>query len=166
MISEKMQKELNDQINAELFSSYLYLAMAAYFDDLNFTGFSTWMTLQSQEEYDHAMKFYAYVSSVGGRVTLDAIEKPQAEWGSPKEAFEAAQKHEQYVTGRINNLVNLAVEEKDHATNGFLQWFVTEQIEEEATVNDIVAKFDMISDSKNSLYFFDRELGKRTAAPA
>lgn len=161
MISNKMEKLLNAQVNEEIYSSYLYLSMAAYFNANNFTGFAAWMEEQSKEEYAHAMKFYNYIHSVGGKVTLEAINKPQAEWGSSLEAFENAHKHELHITERINNLMNLALDEKDHATRSFLNWFVDEQVEEVAAVVDIVNKFKMIGDSKGNLYMLNKELGKR-----
>ena len=161
MLSEKMEKALNDQINAEIFSSYLYLSMAAYFESQNWMGFAAWMKIQSQEEYGHAMKFFKYVNDVAGKVTLDAIEKSKNDWKSPIAAFEEAQKHELYITDRINKLVALANQEKDYATGLFLNYFVTEQVEEVATVNQIIHKFKQIGDNKSSLFFLDRELGMR-----
>ena len=161
MLSEKREKALNDQINAEIFSSYLYLSMAAYFESQNWMGFAAWMKIQSQEEYGHAMKFFKYVNDVAGKVTLDAIEKPKNDWKSPIAAFEEAQKHELYITDRINKLVALANQEKDYATGLFLNYFVTEQVEEVATVNQIIHKFKQIGDNKSSLFFLDRELGMR-----
>ncbi|MCL4549978.1 MAG: ferritin [Bacteroidetes bacterium] len=162
MLSEKMEKALNDQINAEIFSSYLYLSMAAYFESQNWMGFAAWMKIQSQEEYGHAMKFFKYVNDVGGKVSLDAIEKPKSDWKSPIAAFEEAHKHELYITERINKLVALANQEKDYASNLFLNYFVTEQVEEVATVNQIIHKFKLIGDNKSSLFFLDRELGMRS----
>jgi len=164
MISQKMQKALNDQINAELFSSYLYLSMAAYLEAQNWNGMAVWMKLQSTEEYQHAMKFYAFVLAHGGSVTLEAIDKPKTTWNNPQEIFIEAFTHEQYITKRINDLVSLALEEKDYATNIFLNWFVTEQVEEEATVTLINHKFSLIGDNKTSLFLLDRELGMRSAA--
>jgi ferritin len=161
MISDKMQKELNDQINAELFSSYLYLSMAAYFESENWNGFAAWMKMQSGEEYSHAMKFYKYVNDVEGKVTLQAIEKPKSEWKSPQQIFEEAHKHELYITDRINKLVDLTNNEKDYATGLMLNYFVTEQVEEVATVSQIVHKFKLIGDNKTSLFLLDRELGMR-----
>ena len=161
MISDKMQKALNDQINAELFSSYLYLSMAAYFESENWNGFSAWMKAQSGEEYGHAMKFFKYLNDVDGKVTLEAIEKPKASWKSPLQAFEEAHKHELYITERINKLVALAIQEKDYATNLFLNYFVTEQVEEVSTVAQIVHKFNLLNDNKTSLFLLDRELGMR-----
>jgi ferritin len=161
MVSEKMTKALNSQINAELYSSYLYLAMAAYFESQSFNGFASWMQKQSNEEYGHAMKIYKYLVETGGRVFLEAIEKPKFEWKSCQEVFEESLKHEIYITNRINDLVNLAIEEKDHATNIFLHWFVTEQVEEVASVDQIVNKFKLVGDNKTALYMLDKELGSR-----
>jgi ferritin len=161
MITERMANELNKQINAELYSSYLYLSMSAYFENSGYKGFATWMRTQAEEEYAHAMKFYNYMLDVSGRVILEAIDKPKCEWESPLEVFEAAKKHELYVTKLINDLVTVAIEEKDYATNIFLQWFVTEQIEEVSTVTEIIDKFKMIGESKESFYFLDKELGER-----
>ncbi len=161
MISKKMQDTLNKQLNAELFSSYLYLSMAAHFESLSLKGFSQWMTMQSSEEYAHAMKFYQYINEVGAKVVLDTIEKPKNKWTAPKQAFEEALTHEKKITQMINDLADLAVTEKDHATNIFLNWFVTEQVEEVSSVEDIVNKFELIGDNKNGLFMLDRELGSR-----
>ena len=161
MISDKMQKALNDQINAEIFSSYLYLSMAAYLESENWNGLAAWMKIQSGEEYGHAMKFYKYVNDVEGKVTLAAIEKPKSLWKSPLQAFEEAHKHELYISDRINKLVALAMQENDYATNIFLNYFVTEQVEEVSTVAQIVHKFNLLGDNKTSLFLLDRELGMR-----
>ncbi len=161
MISNKMQKALNDQINAEMFSSYLYLSMAAYFEAENWIGFANWMKLQSEEEYSHAMKFYKHLVDVEGRVLLAAIEKPKIEWESPLQIFEEAHKHELYITDRINKLVELATEEKDYPTQLLLHYFVTEQVEEVTTVAQIIHKFKLIGDNNSTLYLLDRELGMR-----
>jgi ferritin len=161
MISDRMQKELNAQINAEIFSSYLYLAMAAYFEAENWNGFAAWMKAQSGEEYAHAMKFYKHINDVEGKVTLEAIEKPKNVWKSAQEVFEEAHKHELYITDRIHKLVALANEEKDYPTGLFLNYFVSEQVEEVATVSQIVHKFNLLSDNKTSLFLLDRELGMR-----
>ena len=161
MISEKMQKALNDQINAEMYSSYLYLSMSAYFESENWNGFAKWMQVQSEEEYSHAMKFFKYINEVDVKVVLDAIEKPKLKWKSPLEVFEEAHKHELYITERIHNLVDLAVKEKDYAANLFLNYFVTEQVEEVGTVSQILHKFKLIGDNKTSLFLLDRELGMR-----
>ncbi|MCK5556801.1 MAG: ferritin, partial [Candidatus Hydrogenedentes bacterium] len=128
MLSEKMRDALDEQLNWELYSAYLYVSMSAYFDSVNLPGFANWMRVQAQEELVHAMKFYDFINERGGRVTLQPVEGPPTEWSSPLDAFENAYRHEQKVTGLINDLVNLAVKERDHATNIFLQWFVTEQV--------------------------------------
>ena len=161
MISDKMQKALNEQINAELFSSYLYLAMSAYFESENWQGFSKWMQVQSQEEYSHAMKIFKYLNDVDSKVLLDSIEKPKLKWKSPLEVFEESLKHELYITERINTLVGLAIQEKDYSTNLFLNYFVNEQVEEVSSVTQIVNKFKLLNDNKTSLFFLDRELGMR-----
>jgi ferritin len=164
MASDNMLKQLNTQINAELYSSYLYLAMSAYFESKNLSGCAQWMALQSQEEYMHAMKFYNFVNEINGRVILEAIEKPVSEWDSPVAVFEATLAHEKHVTSLINNLVDLALAEKDHATNNFLSFFVGEQVEEESVASDILEKFKMIGDNLQGLYLLDKELGGRQAA--
>ena len=167
MISKKMQEALNGQLNAELYSSYLYLSMAAYFQDLNMAGFANWMRVQAQEEDMHAMKFYNFINERGGRVLLKPIEGPPTEWDSPLSAFEAVLEHEQKVTGLINDLVELALAEHDHATNIFLQWFVTEQVEEEDSANDVIQQIKMVGEAEGGLFMLDRELGQRTfTAPA
>jgi len=162
MLNKKLQDALNAQINAELYSAYLYLAMEAYFQSLNLKGFANWMCVQSGEETGHAMKIYHYIIERGGRVTLDAIDKPPAEWKSPLAVFEAGYKHEQKVTALINDLVELACKEKDHASVIFLQWFVTEQVEEEANAAEIVGKLSMLKDIPQAVYLLDKELGQRT----
>jgi len=162
MLSKKMEAALNEQLNKELFSSYLYLSMAAYFEDLNLTGMANWMRLQADEEHLHSLKFYDFIIKISGRVILEKIEKPKSDWDSPKAAFEDALAHEQFITKRINELTDLAIEEKDHSTNTFLHWFVDEQVEEEANASDVVQKFNLIEDSKSGLYMLDRELGQRT----
>ncbi|HPD97070.1 MAG TPA: ferritin [Synergistales bacterium] len=163
MIGKKMQDALNRQINEELFSSYLYLAMSADFQTKNLTGAAAWMSLQAEEERTHAMKFFHYLIERGGEVELLPIDKPQKSWKTPLDAFRDAEKHEQHITACINSLADLAVEEKDYATQNLLQWFVNEQVEEEASVGEVVAKLEMVSDSRNGLFMMDRELGKRVA---
>jgi len=163
MVGKKMEKALNKQINAEMFSSYLYLSMSAYYESINLPGFANWMMAQSREEMEHAMKIYHYIFDCGGRVELDVIEKPQAEWKSPQAPFEDALKHEKKITSLINQLMDLAMDEKDHATIAFLQWFITEQVEEESQTDDVVQKLKMIEGSKNGLFMMDRELAGRQA---
>lgn len=162
MLSEKMEKALNDQMNAEMYSSYLYLSMNAYFKSIGLEGFSHWMYAQAQEELMHSMKFYEFINQRGGRVTLRQIEAPPTEWDSPLAVFEATLQHEQKVTGLINDLVEIALQEHDHATNIFLQWFVTEQVEEEESVNGVLEQLKLLSDAKGGLFMVDRELAKRS----
>ncbi len=161
MLSAKIEKALNEQVNKELYSSYIYLSMSAYFESKNYGGFANWMKVQSEEEREHAMKIYDYINTRDGRVTLQAIQSPKTEWAKPLEAFEEAYAHEQYISKSINDLVSLAYEEKDHATVEFLNWFVKEQVEEEAASRDVVEKMKMVGDSSNTLFLLDRELGKR-----
>ncbi|MHC4911435.1 MAG: ferritin [Planctomycetota bacterium] len=165
MIGKKMEEALNGQINAELYSAYLYLSMEAYFGNENLAGFANWMRVQTQEELMHAMKIYDYVAERGGRIVLNAIEQPPAKWDSPLGVFEAVYEHEQKVTGLINELVNLAVEEKDHATNSFLQWFVTEQVEEEDNASTVLGQLKLIKDSPQALFMMDKEMGQRVFTP-
>lgn len=163
MIGKTIETAINDQINAELYSFYLYLAMSAHFDESGFPGFAKWMRAQSQEEMSHALKFFAYVHERGGAVTLTAIEQPKGEWPTVLAAFKAAHAHEQHITKRVNALMDKAIADKDHATANLLQWFVKEQVEEEATLTPIVARLEAIGDSTGALYFLDHELGKRGA---
>ena len=162
MLSKKMEKAINQQINAEIYSSYLYLSMATYFESISLGGFSNWMRQQAQEELFHGMKMFDFVCERGGRVTLMAIEKPASKWASPLDAVKNVLSHEQKVTGLINDLVNLAQDERDHATNIFLQWFVSEQVEEEDTAGSMVDKLKLIGKDANGLFMLDTELGQRT----
>ena len=161
MLSKKMEKAINQQINAELYSSYLYLSMATYFDSKGLGGFSNWMRQQAQEELFHGMKMFDFVCERGGRVVLQAIDKPPSKWSSPLDAFQNVLAHEQKVTGLINDLVNLAIDERDHATNIFLQWFISEQVEEEDTAGNLVDKLILIGKDANGLFMLDTELGQR-----
>ena len=163
-MNEDVRKALNKQINMEMFSSYLYLSMAADFLDKNFNGFAAWMGIQAEEETGHAMKLFHYISERGARIDLEAIEAPQKSWDSPLAAFKDALAHEKKVTASIGKIVDLAREKKDHATETFLQWFVTEQVEEESNAEDNVAKMEMAKDNTGALYMLDRELGARRAA--
>ena len=165
MISKKMEEALNEQVNAELYSSYLYLSMESFFKSQNLNGFANWMRIQTQEEVMHAMKMYDFINERGGRVLLKAIEGPQTEWDSTLAVFKAVSEHEQKVTGLINNLVDLAITEKDHATNSFLQWFVNEQVEEEASADEIVQQLKMMENAPGGIFMFDRELGQRVFTP-
>jgi len=165
-MKKKIEEALNEQLNAELYSSYLYLSMANYFVAQNLEGMAAWMRIQTDEERLHAMKFLDYINDRGGRVILKQIDQPKIEWSSPLEAFEDAYNHERLVTGRINELVNLAVEEGDHAAAAFLQWFVSEQVEEEATAQAVVEKLKMVGDNPVGILMMDQQLGQRTPAPA
>ncbi len=160
-LSEKMVEALNKQINEEFYSAYLYLAMASYLESQKLKGAAKWMEIQYEEEISHAMKFYAYMNERGARVVLKAIKEPQKEWNSMLEVFQDAYEHEQYITGLINDLANLAIEEKDHATLALLQWFINEQVEEEANTSEIVDKINFVKNSPHGLYMLDRELGER-----
>ena len=155
-----MLEALNKQINEELYSSYLYLSMSAWFDNIGLKGFANWMKVQAKEELGHAMKFYKYIISRGGRVQLHEIKAPPHEWQSPLHAFEETLKHEKHITECINKLVELAEEEKDRATLNMLQWFVDEQVEEEANDEEIIAKLKMIEGS-NGIFMLDNQLAQR-----
>jgi ferritin len=167
MIDEKMQEALNKQLNAELYSAYLYLSMSTHFQSVNLGGFANWMRVQAREELLHAMKFYDYVNERGGRVTLLPVDEPPSQWHSPLAAFEHVYQHEQKVTSLINKLVDLAVKARDHATNNFLQWFVSEQVEEEASADEVVQRLKLVGDDRSGLFMIDRELAQRVfVAPA
>ncbi|MDD5459936.1 MAG: ferritin [Phycisphaerae bacterium] len=165
MISKSMEKALNEQINAEMYSAYLYLSMESYFRSLDLAGFANWMRIQVQEEMVHAMKIYDFVDARGGRIILKSIAAPQAEWKTPLAVFEATYKHEQKVTGLIHGLVSLAIKEKDHATGSFLQWFVNEQVEEESSADKIVKQMKMMGNAPGGMFMLDRELGQRVFTP-
>lgn len=161
MMSQKMQDALNAQINAEWYSAYLYLSMSSYFTSVNLLGMATWMRVQTREEMFHGIKMYDFVGSRGGRALLQAIAQPTLAWDSPLAVFENSLAHEQKVTGLINTLVDLSMVERDHASTIFLQWFVTEQVEEEANASGIVNKLKMIGADASSLFALDQELGQR-----
>ena len=160
-ITAPMQKALNDQINKEFGASYLYLSMAAYFAEKNFNGFASWMRIQAAEEGKHALKIFQYVEDRGGRVTLLGIDRPPPDFPSPIAAFEHARDHEAKVSMGINQLYEMAATDRDWATQAILQWFITEQVEEEKTSTEIVDTLRMIGDNASGLYMFDKELGKR-----
>ncbi len=166
MLNKKMEQAYNDQINAELFSAYLYLSMESYFEDKNLSGFAHWMRLQAQEETGHALKFIGYIQTRGGRVLLDKIDKPAQEWESPLAAFTDALGHEQYITGRINDLVKLSGEINDYASGQFLLWFVEEQVEEEEAAGETRDKLELVGDNPHGLLFMDKELSTRVLTPA
>lgn len=166
MLSNVMQKALNEQINAELWSAYLYLSMSAYFEDKNLPGFANWMKIQWQEEISHAMKLFDYVNERGGRVNLMPIAEVKTEWTGPIEVFSETLEHERKVSALINNLVNIAISEADHATNNVLQWFVAEQVEEEATAENLLEQLKMIDGFGHGMLMLDRELAQRTFVDA
>ena len=160
-MNAKVEKKINEQINAELYSAYLYLSMSAFCESLSLSGFANWMYVQFQEENSHAMKFYRYLNERGGRVELEAIEKPPASWDNVIEVFREVYAHEQKVTALINDLADLAIQERDHATVNMLQWYVDEQVEEEANASDLVAQLEMIEGKGSALLMLDRELKQR-----
>lgn len=161
MMNKKIESAFNDQINAELFSGYIYLAMAAYFDSENLKGMAHWMKIQANEEFEHAMKFVDFNHDRGGKVKYKAIEAPKDKWSSPLAVFKEAYEHEQYISKRIYELMDLAIAEKDYPAQEFLRWFVEEQVEEEASASEIVEKLGMVGDSKNGIFMLDQQLGKR-----
>lgn len=165
MISQTLEKAINDQIQKEFYSAYFYLSMKAWFAEQNLTGFTNFFDVQVKEERDHALKFYDYVTHVGGRVVLQAIEAPPSDFASPLDVFEQTLKHEQFVTASIYSIVDMAIAEHDHKTNSFLQWFVTEQAEEEATADGILRKLKLIGNDVNALLLLDQELAKRVYNP-
>ncbi|OVE74739.1 ferritin [bacterium E08(2017)] len=167
MIGKKMVDALNDQINAEIYSAYLYMAMSSWAANAGMAGAAKWFFGQAQEEMTHALKFYNYIQSQGERGVMLAIEQPPADYDSLLHAFEETLAHEQKVTARINALADLAIEEKDHATSIMLQWFVSEQVEEEESVNEIIDKLKLAGADGSGLYMIDKELGARVfTAPA
>ena len=165
MIKEKMLAAINDQINYELYSGYLYLSMSAWYASINLPGCANWMRVQEQEERFHALKFYDYVIARGGDVKLTAIDGPPVAWDKPVDPFKAGYAHELTVTERINNLKALAMAEQDFATVTFLDWYVTEQVEEEANADNIIKQFALIGDDRSALFMLDRELALRVFVP-
>ena len=165
MIDEKVLEALNKQVNAELYSSYLYMAMSAFLEDKGLPGFANLEMVNAKEELDHAMKFYDFIIRRGGKVEIEAIEKPTTDWENPVAVLENVVSHEEKVTGLINDLVSLAIEQKDFATNQFLQWFVDEQVEEEETANDDLNSLNLAMDSGNGLYLLDQQFAARVYTP-
>ncbi|CDE87995.1 TPA: ferritin [Candidatus Gastranaerophilales bacterium HUM_20] len=162
MINEKLEKAFNDQINKELYSEYLYLSMQAYFERLNLKGFVNWMSVQVQEEHAHALGMFDYLNQRGGTVELEAIDKPETDWASPLAVFEQVLEHEEYVTSRINALMDVAEETKDRAAMSFLNWYLKEQVEEEDNVGNVLATLRLIGDDKKALLMLDKDLAART----
>jgi len=161
MIGDKMVEAINKQLNAELYSGYLYVSMSAYFESLDLPGFAHWMRAQAQEELLHAMNFYHYLVDKDARVAVLPIEQPPTEWDSPLAVFQHAYEHEQKISGLINALVERAMSERDFATNVVLQWFVNEQIEEEASAKAVVQQLKRAGASNEALMLLDRELAAR-----
>ncbi len=164
-MTKKMKKALNNQINAELYASYLYLAMCAWFESQGLTGFASWMRVQVQEEMFHAIKIFDYIHQRKEEVALEAVAKPESRWESPLAVIEGAVKHEQKVTGMINDLVNCAIDEHDHAANQFLQWYVAEQVEEEASFGAVHDKLRLVGNDSAGLFTLDLEMSKRVFVP-
>ncbi len=165
MIGARIQQAMNEQIMHETASAYLYFAMAADFHAKGLDGMAQWMKAQAQEELGHALRFFQHIIDRGGQVELLAIEKPQKEWDAPLAAFQAALGHEEFITGKINELMKIARDENDNAAEIMLQWFVTEQVEEEDSVSKVVTMLEMIGSSGHGLLMADRELGQRVAGP-
>ena len=165
MISRKIEEALNDQLNAEFYSAYLYLSMAGYFESINLKGFANWMRVQTQEEQFHAMKLYDYIFERGGKVTLRTIDAPPADWDCPLAVFEATLEHEQKVTGSIDDLVYLARAEKDNASEIYLQWYVHEQVEEENNVGTVLGQLKLIKDSPQAMFIMDKDMAQRVFTP-
>ena len=165
MISRNLQAALNEQINAEFYSAYLYLSMSAYFDTINYGGFANWMRVQFQEEQFHAMKMFDYITERGGKVVLAAIDAPPVRWDGPVAVFQVTLEHERMVTKRINDLVYLARDERDNAVEVFLQWFVSEQVEEEDTAETILGQLKIAESSPHALLMLDREMAARVFNP-
>ncbi|NOK61974.1 MAG: ferritin [Chloroflexi bacterium AL-W] len=164
MMNETVQKAINEQITLEFAASHVYLSMSAYFESINLAGFAHWMRVQSEEEREHALKFFDFVNDRGGRVMLQAIEEPQMEFASPLSTMELALKHEQKVTASIHNLYNLTVKENDLPAQNLLRWFIDEQVEEEKNADDIVQNLKLIGNDGTGLYMIDRTLAGRSTA--
>ncbi len=161
MIGKKMQKAISDQITAEFYSSYLYLAMSAWCETQNLKGFAGWMRIQSEEEKEHAFKLFDYLVNRGGSVMLGALEAPPGDFDSVQDVFEKTLAHEKEVTASIHKLNEMAMQEKDYATTAHLQWFITEQVEEEASADEILNQIKMVEGRPGSLFYIDRHVGKR-----
>jgi len=164
-MNQRVESALNDQINAELYSSYLYLSMSAYCEAEGLSGFANWMRVQAEEELFHSTKMFDYVNERGGRVILKAIEMPQTEWKSIVEVLEDVFEHEQKVTSLINNLVTISREEKEYATENFLQWYVAEQVEEEDSVGQLLNEVKLVDGKGSGLFMLNREAGQRVFTP-
>ena len=161
MIDRKIEDAINEQINWELYSSYLYMSMASYCESVNLKGFSSWMRIQAMEELTHVKRFYDFLTSRGGRVILSDIKAPPTGWDNPHAVFEDTLKHEQHVTKRINDLMNLAHDLRDHASIGVLQWFIDEQVEEEESVDEVLQSLKLNENNPGGLFIIDKELAQR-----
>lgn len=164
MLTKKIEKAINVQMNLEFHSAYIYLSMSAYFASLNFEGFAHWMRLQAQEEFGHAMRLYDYVLEQDSSIDLAAVKAPAKTWKSPLDACQSALKHERLNTKQINDLMNLAYNTNDHATRIFLQWFVTEQVEEESSASKLAEKVKLVASDSGAMFILDQELAKRQLA--
>lgn len=162
MISEKLEKAINEQINAEFYSEYLYLAMSAYLEKQNLKGFANWMNVQAKEEHSHGMGFFKYLHERGGKVVLQKIDAPKTDWNSIVDVFENVLAHEKYVTSKINALIDIAEEQKDRAAISFLDWYLKEQVEEESNAESLLQTLKQICDAPQCLYMMDKELAQRT----
>jgi ferritin len=165
MLSKKMENSLNEQMNKEIYSAYLYLSMSAHSTNIGLPGFANWFMVQYKEEMEHAMKIYDYINDQGGKVKLQKIDEPPSTFKDAMDMFKKTLKHEKFVTKSINDLVDVSIKEKDHATQIFLQWFVTEQIEEEGNDNDIISKLELAGKEGNGLFMIDKELSTRVYVP-
>lgn len=165
MINQKVQEKLNQQVQKEFYSAYLYLSMAAYFLDKNLDGFANWFNIQAQEERDHAMLIFNYINRVGGRIELQQIDAPPVEFKSIGEVLEMTLEHEKMVTQSIYDIVDAAIEERDHKTNSFMQWFVNEQVEEEENAEKNLGDYEIIKDDGRGIMMLDREMGSRVYVP-
>ncbi|SDY44209.1 MULTISPECIES: ferritin [Tindallia] len=161
MLSEKLLHEMNEQVKHEMFSANYYLSMAAYFNDKDLPGFANFFRIQAQEENMHAMKFFDFIDEVNGRVRISALDEPQSDFESVKDVIKLALEHEQFVTKKIHQLMDIAVEEKNYPAISFLNWFVDEQVEEEATMQELLSKILRVGDKGHVLYLLDKEMGSR-----
>lgn len=164
-MNQNIVKAFNEHLNRELFSEYLYLSMAAWFESLNLKGFANWMRVQTQEEHAHAMLFYNFILDRGGTVALDKIDRPDQTWSSPLDAFTKALAHEEFISRNINDLFDLSLAAKDHAAHSFLKFFIDEQVEEEKNASEIVGRLKLIGDSASGLFMLDNELAQRVYTP-
>ena len=162
MLNDTMLDTLNEQLNGEIYSSYLYFSMAGYFESLSLKGFANWMEIQAQEEIMHAHRIYKYIVDKGSRPRMAPVDAPPHDWESPLDAMEKVYAHECTISQQINACVTLSLQENDHSTNTMMQWFVSEQVEEEASADEVVQKLKLISDNSTGLFLLDSDLGKRT----